>query len=436
MATTQPPFTIAAVHFGYPGSPGNIPLRIPETGEWIGETAEWTWTGGRRAAAFVGGTATRVMVRFRRLPGAGDPTGVWLIGARDRHGLGLRQRRVRLRFGRDGQSQAVAFRLVGRLPAGIGRQHLAWHWHAVREGVQGRLGVTRHVIYHTLRRPVRATDWATRAEVTDAPHGRPGLPWVYLPVMRWTCAWASGRRSDKAICDAVLEQLPRAGLKYAVAAWNVGQMLQAGGGYCGGWYRMFQAMAGAQGVRVVRRSYLVDWRVERHEVMRWCALVVEAPGLNRQRPVERGSTFHDADRGPGPHQPVRRVRARRYRFWGHPGQVADGHCVNFLRHRGRWYLYDASFRRRAVRLADFRLPAASTTRTIPVEQLGSFQAAYLDEAVGHLLGSLRHAGRFYRTTHPEPDHPECGGRRTRNGLTVRTAIIPPRARNITFYWTD
>lgn len=436
MATTQLPFTIAAVHFGYPGSPGNIPLRIAETGEWIGETPEWTWTGGRRAAAFVGGSAMRVMVTFRRRPGSGDPAGVWTVGARDGHRHGLRPRRVRLRFDREGHSQAVGFRLAGRLPAGIGQVRLAWRWHARREGRLRRLGVTRHLVYHTGRRPVRATEWATRGEVADAPHGKTALPWVYLPVMRWTCEWAGGRRGDKAICDAILAHLPRAGLKYAVAAWNVGQMLRAGGGYCGGWYRMFQAMAGAQGVRVLRRSYLVDWRVEQHEVMRWCALVVEAPGLNRQRPVERGSTFHDSDHGPGPDQPVQRVTTRRYRFWGHPGQVADGHCVNFLRHRGHWYLYDASFLRRAVRLDDFRLPAPSMTRTVPVERLGSFQAAYLDEAVDHLLGSLRHAGRLYRTRHPDPDHPQFDSRSTRNGLTVRTAIIPPRARNITFYWTD
>ena len=212
--------------------------------------------------------------------------------------------------------------------------------------------------------------------------------------------------------------------------------MQAGGGYCGGWYRMFQAMAAAQGVRVERRSYLVDWRVEPDDVARWCAIVVSDPGVNRHRPLEESSTFHDANMGPGKDRPVQRFDVHRYRFWGHPGQLADGHCVNFLRHKGQWYLYDASFRTQPVALRHFRLPSPNPKRRLAVEHQGNFQGAYLNHAVGHLLGTLRHGDRLYRTERPLPGPTASTPQRgfTFNGLSVKTALIPARWRNITFYW--
>ncbi|MGH3163748.1 MAG: hypothetical protein ACRDOC_17840, partial [Streptosporangiaceae bacterium] len=81
-------------------------------------------------------------------------------------------------------------------------------------------------------------------------------------------------------------------------AWDVPSMLATGGGYCGGWYRMFQAMAGAQGVPVKRRAFLVNWQNESRGRQRWCALVVKHPGINRAVPVEGPSTFHDVRRRP------------------------------------------------------------------------------------------------------------------------------------------
>ncbi len=430
MPSIPAPFSVAFVHFAFPGNPGAIPLRRA-TGEWVGETPEWTWTGGRRPAALVGGSRPRVRVSFRRTPGAALPDGPWLVECRAHRGVGLRPRRVRLVFGSDGLSQPVDFRLAGHVPAGIGEVRWHWHWAATGRGRSHRLGDTRHHLFHTLRRPVPATRWAATSELA----GQGDPRWVYLPVLQWTCQWAAGLRGDKPICDAILAALHRSGLRYGIAAWNVADMLQAGGGYCGGWYRMFQAMAGAQGVTVARRALHVDWRVEHRGIMRWCALVVSAPGLNQRRPVELPSLFHDSNRGPDADDPVQRFLGRRYRFWGHPGQVADGHCVNFLRHGGRWYLYDPSFLDRPVALSRFHLPRPDTTRTVAVEDQGNFQSAYLDRAVGHLLGSLRHVGQLYRTERPDPDHPRFNSLTTRNGLSVKTAIIPPRWRNITFYWT-
>ena len=254
--------------------------------------------------------------------------------------------------------------------------------------------------------------------------------------MRWTCAWTGRRRTEKGICDAILRHLPESRLRYAEAAWDVGTMLTAGGGYCGGWYRMFQAMAAAQGVPVERRSYLVDWRPEAEHQSRWCAIVVRHPGINREHPLERASTFHDADVAPRKRGPIERRHLRRYRFWGHPGLAADGHCINILAFRGRNYLYDASFARRAVSLGAGTLPPPDERRPIPVRRLGGFKRAYLDGAVGHMLGSLLHDGRLFRTARPDPCHPEFNAKETLNGLTVRTALIPDDGKAITFYWTS
>ncbi len=435
MARPVAPFTVHSIAFAYDGA-GAVPLRDPADDSFTGDAPEWTAHGRRDPAAYAGGTRPVVRVVFARSRTAGPHTGTWRVGARGHHGPGLTPRRVDLHFGPGGLSGPHEFRFDAPLPRGAGAIRPHWHWHATGHGLRSRyLGTTRHLVYHTWRPPLGPASWAVRRERRKAPRGRPDHPWVYLPVMRWTCRWAAGRRTEKAVCDAILRHLGSSRLRYAVAAWNVGDMLRAGGGYCGGWYRMFQAMAAAQGVHVERRSYLVDWRAEARRESRWCAIVVRHPGLNRDRPVERASTFHDADVYPRKAGPIVRRQDRRYRFWGHPGHAADGHCINLLRHRGRWYLYDASFRRTAAALGAVELPPPSNLRRVPVERLGAFKRAYLDGAVGHMLGSLLHRGHLYRTEHPDPCHPLFGGKLTRNGLTVRTALIPPRDRDITFYWT-
>ena len=437
MPRAAPPFVVHSIAFAWSGAGDAVPLRDPATGEFTGDVPEWTADGRRDPAAYPGGSRPAVRVVFARAPGAPrDLPTRWVVGARGHHGPGISRRTVELRFDRRGLSGPHEFRLDTPLPAGAGELRPHWHWHVAGHGLLSRyLGTTRHVVYHTWRSPLGTASWAARSERETGPHGRPDHRWVYTPVMRWTCRWAARRRTEKSVCDAILLHLPSSRLKYAVAAWHVGEMLLRGGGYCGGWYRMFQAMAAAQGVHVERRSYLVDWRVEAKRESRWCAIVVRHAGINRDQPAERASTFHDADVFPRKVGPVAWRRLRRYRFWGHPGGAADGHCINVLEYRGRAYLYDASFRRRPVSLGAVKLPSPSTRRRVPVERLGAFKRAYLDGAVEHMLGSLLHGGRLYRTEHPDPCHPQFGGRVMRNGLTVRTALIPAADRDITFYWT-
>jgi hypothetical protein len=335
---------------------------------------------------------------------------------------------VRLSFGRNGLSQPVLFRLSRALPRAIGVWRLRWHWKADVAGEEMPLGDSEHEICLSWRRPLPAAPWAGGNAFKGCP------VWVYAPIMQWTCAWAAGRNDPKAICDAILKNLPASRLAYARPAWDVKAMLLAGGGYCGGWYRMFQAMAASQGVAVERRAFLVDWQNESGGRARWCAIVVRKPGINRETVAEAASTFHDVRRRPVKQAPVRSTTVSRYRFWGVPENVGDGHCVNFLRHDGRWYLYDACFMSQAVALPGFSLPRSNSTRAVPIGKLGSFRARYLDHAVSYMLGSLRNEGRLFRTVHPDPGDPGYGKEPVINGLTIRTPIVPRPGQLISFYW--
>lgn len=419
--------TIHSVAFAYPGNREAIPMRAPATDRLISEHAEWI-SGERSApAAYVRGARPHVQATFRRAGGAGRVT--LTVRATGIGGSpGISARRVRLVFDKNGQSQPVRLQFSSRLPRSVGIRTVHWRWGADLDGRHLALGSSRHEVCLTWRRPRPAADWAT----TDAPDVQ--RAWVYVPVMQWTCAWAARRTDPLGICNAILAGLPRSGLKYARPAWAVRDMLTHGGGYCGGWYRMFQAMAGAQGVRVERRAFLVDWQAESRERARWCAIVVENPGINRTEPAEAASIFHDVRRRPAREAPVRTVTRPRYRFWGVPGHVGDGHCINFLRHRGTWYLFDACFLRESVPLPGFTLPRSDSTRPVMVKRLGEFRRRYLDCAVNYMLGSLWHARHLYRTEHPDPSARNFGNLPTINGLSVRTDIVHKAGEHISFYW--
>jgi hypothetical protein len=420
-----PPFTVHSIAFAWRGNPDAIPLRSPATDRLVGIEPEWM--AGRRSAvaAYVRGARPTIRVVFARSPGAGRVVDCRIAAEGD---PGVAECAAALTFGPDGLSAPVTFRLSRRFANRLGIERLTWRWRASAGGVQHDIGTSEHEICLTWRRPRSPAAWAE----PDA-FPRDGA-WVYLPLMQWTCEWAAGRRDGREICDALLAGLPRSGLRYAEPAWTVRDMLLKGGGYCGGWYRMFQAMAGAQGIRLERRAYLVNWEELSRDRVRWCALVVSAPGLNRTRPAEAASRFHDADERPISRSPVRSVTRRRYRFWGQPGKLADGHCVNFLRFRGRWYLYDASFQSAAGPLRGFSLPRSNPARAVPIGALGGFRRDYLDRAIDYMLGSLPGDGRLYQTVHPDPGQPDPLGQRVLNGLSVETSIVPDAGAAISFYW--
>ena len=108
--------------------------------------------------------------------------------------------------------------------------------------------------------------------------------------------------------------------------------------------------------RGLRPSSLLSRRLARfrNSEEQWCALVVRSGGLKQPHPTETPSEFHDNDIAFPIAAPVAlttRIEPR-YRFWGDPNpatKYGDGHCVNFLEHNGRLYLYDACFGGRTVR---------------------------------------------------------------------------------------
>jgi hypothetical protein len=421
----------AAVAFAFPGNRDALRLRDPVTDQLLA-TPEWVAGGQNSPGAYVRGTRPTIQVRFS------GPRGQRLrtrIGARAERGPAIAPREVELLFDADGRSAPVELQLAAALPDAIGRVLLRWHWYRQDGARATPLGSSDHELLLSWAPLTDPAEWAAHPPPPDPPD-QPRLRWTYLPLLRWTCEWAAKQDDPKAICDAIISQLWKSGLQYGVAAWGVRQMLSAGGGYCGGWYRMFQALAGTQGVDVERRSYLVDWpagsTTNEKADARWCAIVVRHSGLNRTEPAEGPAAYHDADRAPLTACAVEECRQRRYRFWGQPGRIADGHCVNFLRHDGRWYLYDASFFDHPVALSDFTLPRGDSSTPVDVREQGDFLSAYLAQAVDFMLGSLVNRGERYATVHPAPG---TRGAETRNGLTVKTPVVFGSGDTIRFYWS-
>ncbi len=430
---SKPPFTISSIAFAFPGSRHVIPLRDPNTLGFLGDEPEWTAAGRRGVAAFVRGKRPVIRVVFAR----GDPSTpsgrTWRIKAKGQGGPGIATQSVKLEFDDRGLSGPHEMRLDATLPNEIGPVDVYWQWTAERAGARAQLSWTRHRFYLTWREPVSPSVWATRMEPKTGPAGEPDRTWVYLPIMQWTCEWAKGKSNPKLICDAILARLAESGLQYApfVAAYSVQDMLTGAGGYCFGWYHMFQAMAGSQGVKVERRTYAPDWQNQARGEARWCAIVVESPGLNRTEPLEKPSRFNDVRRRPVSSSRLDVGQRHRYRFWGAPGICADGHCINFLKYRGRWFLYDASFRSEPVALKGFTLPRSDVLHAFPVGRLGNFKDSYLEGAVPFMLGSLVHRGRLVQTIHPE-----TATGHTRNGITLKTDLIPRGDRDLRFFWTE
>src|SRR5690606_5750444 len=190
----------------------------------------------------------------------------------------------------------LRFELSAPLPDRVGSVRLAWAWMLRGPWGEAPLGTTGHLVHLTWRTPLPAAPWAEPVYGSyPAPSPEVAVDnWTYAKLVEWTCEWAAGAGSELEICEAIARNVSRSGLAYYVSAWDVRTMLLQGGGMCGGWYKLFQGLAAAQGVPVHRRSYSVDWRALAPTEAMWCAIVVEAPGINRTEPVEGASAFHDA----------------------------------------------------------------------------------------------------------------------------------------------
>ena len=253
--------------------------------------------------------------------------------------------------------------------------------------------------------------------------------------MEWTCQWAAGQNDERAICDAILNNLPSSGLRYGVNAHTIRDLLLNQGGMCGAWYQTFQQMAQCQGVFVYRRRFLVDWRQVAGGEEHWCAIVVRNGGLNQASPAHPASTFHDHNGAfpipAGTTVPIATVTEQRYRFWGLPGYWYDGHCINFLVYQGRLYLYDACFGLGSIEIQS-PLPPDNLAAPQGGAALAPFRAAYLDGAIDFMLGTVRNGAAILRSVFVHPH-----GLPLANGMTVRTANIPQTVAGVdglTFRW--
>lgn len=254
---------------------------------------------------------------------------------------------------------------------------------------------------------------------------------VYTELVQWTCTWAAGLDDTKAICDAVISNLPKSGLKYQPGAYDIRAMLLNGGGMCGGWGKMYQYMVHCQGIYVYRRAFLVDWRSLPNNEVQWAAIVCTAGGLNQIAPPVPSEEFNDNDTHfPSDAEVPLTVRTeRRWIFWGRAGGVLDGHVVNMLTIGSNLYLYDPSFGAGPFPIA-MRLPPTDGT-ILGGTQLSSFKSVYLNTAVPYMMGSLFNGDAFYNAYAASQRGP------IGTGITVSTPIIPDVVSGlaeITFAW--
>lgn len=420
------PFEVYSVHFDFPGGEA-INLVDPVTNQpnpnqpiCIGAMPEWVSGERNDLSAYVRGTRPSLQVVFRSTPAA---DGTYTVGA-DGTPFQLAEQSVTLAFDpANGRSAPVVFHAVHDLPDQIGLHAAKLDWYVREQPAPSPcppVGTTTHTV---------ATTW--RAFSPPA-QGEAGLPdWVYGPFMRWTCQWAAGQNDELAICDAVIANLPNAGLKYGLfGIWDVRELLMNQGGMCSAWYQAFQQMAHCQGVFAYRRRFLVDLRSMPQGEEHWCAIVIRAGGLNQVEPTDDAAYFRDNHSGfpipAGAAVSLVLVNERRYRFWCVPANFHyDGHCINFLVYNGGLYLYDACFGIGGIQV-NAPLPVNNTNMAQGGVDLAPFRAAYFDTAIDYMLGSIRNGQQLLQAQYPDL-----------NGMTVRTADIPQVVNGnhgLTFRW--
>ena len=428
------PFEVYSVHFDFPGGqaiklvdPAILqPNPNPILAVTIGSAPEWAANGRNELAAYVRNTRPDVRVVFRGTPGT---QGTYTVGAFGTL-FQIEERQVTLNFNpADGLSAPEIFRADTPLPDSIGVHDTELEWYI--QGAPGSaplvVGATTHQI---------CTSWKAMApNVSQELYG-----WVFKQFMEWTYRWVAGLNDPKDICDAIIANVRHSGLRYGATRLirSVQELLVHREAMCGIWYRAFQQMAHCQGVFVHRRMFCVDCRPMTGGEQHWCAIVVCDGGLNRPQPTHPASEFHDNDCGvfplPGPVVLTTRIE-RRYRFWGWPNRILDGHCVNFLEYAGRLYLYDACFEIGPVQIA---MPLPPTNgATHGGAQLAPFKASYLEGAIDYMLGTLRNGAALLRSIWLGPVFPKIAP--VQNGVTVRTQDIPQVVNGnhgLTFRWIN
>ena len=194
--TAQPrvaPFEIHSVHFDFLGGQA-IRLRDHTTDSVLGLTPEWDASGRNELVAYVRGANPHLLAVFQATPAA---NGLYAIGAEGTHS-DLAEQQVNLVFDAvTGFFQPVSFSFADPLPNVIGRHQIAFDWYVLdpADPSQRRpAGNTAHVV---------CTTW--RAMVPNSAQRL--LPWAYARLVEWTSQWAAGCDDEKAICDAIINNL-------------------------------------------------------------------------------------------------------------------------------------------------------------------------------------------------------------------------------------
>lgn len=312
-------------------------------------------------AAYVEGSAITVQVQFHKnAPSTPDQIIAWATSSK---GPGLSEQSVD--FGGSNDSPYISFTGSQNLKNYIKKNSIVWQWYyKVSATAQPQImNATSHIV---------CTTWATPL---DDP--------CYKKPMLWTSDWARYRTNEKAICDAIITKLPQSGLKYGIGGWSVDNILDNGGGMCGGWYEMFAHMAACQGVLAHQRCYLLQNDAAPSPEIKWTSIVIKAGGLNQTQPTHAVRTWHDVDAVyPSPaNADITDRSEKRYKF----NSPDDGHCINFLEYQGALYLYDASFGTGPFANTFSSLPSGSVSGTV----LTNFRSNYHDIAIDYMYGNIK-----------------------------------------------
>jgi hypothetical protein len=275
-----------------------------------------------------------------------------------------------------GESPVIEFTANNALPNRISVNNISWNWKCKDVNGSGSeevsMGFTSHEIYTT--------------------NAEPSNPPIYKKPMKWTCEWATGLSDEKDICDAIISNLWRSGLHYGRRGWTVDQILDNGGGMCGGWYKMFQHMCDAQGVFVHAIFYQLKNDAAPPPEVKWAGIDILDPGLNNLEPTDTHNVWWVDNVYPKPRyfgdtsgaDDVEYVSNKKvYRFFA---GVGDGHCVNFLEYGGQIYLYDPSFGHGPFSNTFTSIPSGDKTG----EDLSDFREHYFNTAVDHLYGYIEY----------------------------------------------
>jgi hypothetical protein len=424
-----PPIELQSVHFQFPGSSA-LPLLNPATNEELGAQPEWINDLRNEPAAYVRGSTPMVkvglMARFLFVPDrfelraegpslepislGQDPKALTWIGP-----VTVTSQRAQF------YQLSEPLRLNRPLPDRIGTHSLRLRWIAAwrteeggrAERVEVVIGDTQHTVCTTGRQPL---------------HNQRGKAGPYAPLVLWTSEWCAGRTGDKEICDAIIENLPVTNLRYGVPGWDVRYMLMTGGGMCGGWYQMFQQMAGCQGVAVETRTFRptpprfsvplgkpLDPGPE--IIFEWGAFSSCAPGLNQLEPswlIRYRALFplEMEDFPPSTNKPLGQYQTQLEDRYCIPIDGMDGHSINFLKKDEKTvYLYDPCFKNESIEL-DMPLPERNTQMRLDCD--APFRRQYLDGLFTWFLAGGLMDGQYQ----------EVDLDKRLYGLSVKTRLIP------------